>query len=143
VCGAMADGGPCGPPKRPVSALIIAGTDDPLVPFEGGQVHFGRAMRGAVIGIEATVDAWRRVDGLGTAARVSEIPQQDTDGYTHATRFVYAGLRGPKVEFVRIDGGGHVEPSAKHRVRALYARIVRRSGTSTSGWPGRIALRAV
>lgn len=124
VCGSMADGGACGPPPRATSALIVAGTDDPLVPYQGGQVHFGKQDRGAVIGVEAAVDRWRVRDGLPTTPRIAEIPHADSDDLTHATRFTYGNAAGPQVTFVRIDGGGHVEPSASQRVRRLYERVV-------------------
>jgi len=124
VCGSMADGGACGAPPRATSALIVAGTDDPLVPYHGGPVHVGKQDRGAVIGIEAAVDLWRVRDGLPTTPRIAEIPHTGSDDLTHATRFTYGNAAGPQVAFVRIDGGGHVEPSASQRVRRLYERVV-------------------
>ncbi len=124
VCGSMADGGACGPPPRATSALIVAGTDDPLVPYHGGPVRFGKQERGTVIGIEAAVDLWRVRAGLPTTPRIAEIPHAGSDDLTHATRFTYGSAAGPQVTFVRIDGGGHVEPSASQRVRRLYERVV-------------------
>ncbi len=126
VSASMAASPECAPPMTPVSALIISGTKDPLVPYEGGPVGFSaRTSRGSVIGIEQAVGVWRRLDGLPEAAvSIVALPPQ---GNTTATRTVWGGKSGGfQVELLRIDGGGHVEPSKTQRIGATYAAIVGR-----------------
>lgn len=122
VCGLMTlDGGPCGgSAPRPMPALLIEGTADPLVPFEGGQVHFFKKMRGGVASAAQTVDFWRKADGLDQAQPVeSSFPHLDPSDPTRAVKQVWgAGAR--QVAFIRVEGGGHAEPTLAHPYGALY-----------------------
>lgn len=114
------------PPSHPLSVLMINGTDDPLVPYAGGDVHFHHHSRGAVIGVEEAIALWRRADHLpDTPAHTETFSHRLPRDPTRATKFVWgADPRGPQVELIRIDDGGHVEPSITQRYRALYLRIV-------------------
>ena len=125
VCAGMADHGTCPQPARPVSALLIDGTADPLVPYEGGQVHFFNKPRGSVIGIERAAEIWRKVDGLGAEADSTDLPQHGARGETHARRWVWGTPEdGRQVELISIENGGHVEPSIAQKVRPVYELIV-------------------
>ncbi len=121
VCGLMADSGACGgAPPRPVPALLIDGTADPLLPFEGGQVHFFKKQRGGVISAERTVAYWRATNGLAQAFPVTTaFPHQKASGVTTALKSVW-GSGGREVEFIRIEGGGHAEPTRTHPYGPLY-----------------------
>lgn len=122
VCGLMSLDGPCGgSPARAVPALLIEGTADPLVPFEGGQVRFLKKQRGAVVGADRTVAFWRSADGLADAKPVvSEFPHREAPDPTRAIKSVWGAGDGAQVEFIRIQGGGHAEPTLDHPYGALY-----------------------
>lgn len=122
VCGLMADSGACGgAPPRPVPALLIDGTADPLVPFEGGQVHFFKKPRGGVLSAERTVAYWRAADGVVQAQPVTaEFPHRAASGDTRAVRSAWGGPGGPQVVFIRIEGGGHAEPTLAHAYGPVY-----------------------
>ncbi|HTL98313.1 MAG TPA: prolyl oligopeptidase family serine peptidase, partial [Holophagaceae bacterium] len=121
VCGLMSEGAPCGGAARPIPALLIDGTEDPLVPFNGGQVHFYRKMRGGVVSADQTVAFWRAAEGLGrTPAVASEFPHLDPSDPTRALKSVWGSSGGAQVEFIRVAGGGHAEPTLGHPYGALY-----------------------
>jgi polyhydroxybutyrate depolymerase len=127
VGAAMAADSWCPAPKHPVPALVVAGTADPFVPYAGGPVGLGgRGARGTVVGAEASVAAWRALAGLPDApARHETLPHRDARDPTRTTRILWgADPAGLQLEFVRIDGGGHVEPSGRARIGRLYARLV-------------------
>jgi polyhydroxybutyrate depolymerase len=114
----------CPAPTHPLPALIVAGSADPVVPYAGGAIGHGH--RGTVIGVEASVEVWRRLDGLPeTPDRVEPLPHRDAADTTRATRTVWGGDPSRlQVELLRIDGGGHVEPSVRERVSRLWRRFV-------------------
>ncbi len=126
VSGSMAAKSSCPAPAHPLSMLVIAGTADPLVPFGGGEVKLFRTPRGTVIGIEDTVARWRQADRLPDTPAVNEaIPHRERRDRTRATRLRWGDdPKGLQVEFLRIDGGGHVEPSPSRRIGRLYGLIV-------------------
>ncbi|HET8901628.1 MAG TPA: PHB depolymerase family esterase [Holophagaceae bacterium] len=122
VCGLMTlDGGPCGRAvPRAVPALLIDGTADPLVPFEGGQVHFFKKQRGGVASAAQSVDFWLKADGLDQAQPVASVfPHLDKADPTRAEKEVW-GDGAHQVEFIHIQGGGHAEPTLDHPYGALY-----------------------
>jgi polyhydroxybutyrate depolymerase len=109
----MAENSDCAPPGRPVSALIIHGTDDPLVPYEGGEVAPQRPGGGRTLPIERVVALWCAVDSIRGAPTETTLPHRSTGGDpTRTTRILYPpGAGGARVEFMRVKGGGHSEPS--------------------------------
>ncbi|GAA5177821.1 PHB depolymerase family esterase [Niveibacterium umoris] len=117
----------CRSPLTPVTALVVAGTADPLVPYTGGTVGFhpGDA-RGGVIGVEKAVDVWRRLAALpDTPATVTTFEHRDASDPTRAIRTVWG--EDPKrvqVELVKISGGGHIEPSITQRIHWPYTKLV-------------------
>ena len=122
VCGLMTlEGSPCvGAAPRTVPALLIDGTADPLVPFEGGQVHFFKKLRGGVASAEQSVDFWLKADGLDQTQPVASVfPHLDKADPTRAEKQVW-GVGADQVEFIRIQGGGHAEPTLDHPYGALY-----------------------
>lgn len=96
-------------PRHPVSVLVVHGTADPIVPYEGGEIG-GTASKGlgSVLPTEETVRLWAAHNGCA-AATSSEGPAAD-DG-TRVTIATHAGgRRGSTVVLYRIEGGGHTWP---------------------------------
>jgi polyhydroxybutyrate depolymerase len=96
-------------PAEPRSVLIMNGTADPIMPFDGGNVALNR---GAIVSSDATRDFWR--DFLGTAdePQVLDYPDLDPDDGGTVRREVWAGGRADtEVRYYRVEGGGHNLPS--------------------------------
>ena len=120
ACGSMPGDHAPAPPRRPVPVLLFAGTEDPLMPYGGGQVHFHEKVRGAVLGVPVTLAYWRAAFGLPDTPKVEPLPHRGRDA-TRATRFTW-GAAG-SVALVRIEGGGHCEPSRAHALGWLYTKV--------------------
>src|SRR5215467_7244981 len=96
VAGTMAAKSECAGPPRPISVLLIHGTQDPLVPYTGGGVGFGeRRDRGSVVSVAATRDFWLRADGLQNAKPVETSFAHDGDDATRARKATYGQDIGP------------------------------------------------
>lgn len=110
VAGTLGAGIPCNP-SRPVSVLEVHGTDDPLVPFNGGDVH-GRGGVSHAISAASMVGKWGSVDGCqGDPAR-QDLP--DVGDGTSVHRFdARACADNTEVVFYKVDNGGHTWPGAK------------------------------
>lgn len=104
--------GPCTTgPSQPVPILLVHGTADPLMPFDGGCVADlgGACSRGRVLSAEDTRDRWLDINGLeGATPSETIVDIEQSDGGT-AHRFVYGGPT--SVEWWRLDGSGHAAPS--------------------------------
>jgi len=110
IAGTLGVGVPCNP-SRPVSVLEAHGTSDPLVPFNGGDVH-GRGGISHSISVNAMVDKWRIVDGCQGEPTIDELP--DVGDGTFVRRFdSTACAAGTEVVLYKIDDGGHTWPGGK------------------------------
>jgi polyhydroxybutyrate depolymerase len=127
VSSSMAAKNQCVAAQAPLSLLVISGDADPLVPYMGGEVRFlSTQSRGSVIGIEAATAFYRKLNGLaGKPAIALTLPHRDPEDKTSALRTVWgADPKRYQVELIRINGGGHVEPSKTQRVGSLYRALV-------------------
>lgn len=97
----------------PVSVLFFNGTDDPLMPFDGGDVAFGAG--GQVGSVEESVAFWRK--RLGTSGAPTSIDYDDidtTDGSTIRSITYGGGIDGAQVALYVVEGGGHTMPSLRY-----------------------------
>jgi polyhydroxybutyrate depolymerase len=99
-------------PARPVPMLVINGTDDPLVPYQGGLVRaFGRN-RGLIWSTQRTVEFWANLNGCSGAARSVALPDRDPSDGTITIRHDYQGCPRTPVTQLEVKGGGHTWPGA-------------------------------
>jgi polyhydroxybutyrate depolymerase len=99
-------------PSRPVPMLMMNGTADPLIPYEGGR----GASRFAVPGFWSTMktfDFWRRVNGCEMQAAAGvELDHRDRSDPTTVTRIESRCPQGRDVVLYRINNGGHRMPGS-------------------------------
>ena len=108
-----------------VSLAVFNGTEDPLVPYNGGQITVFRRQRGAVLSTDETITVWRQKNRCSPEAVVSELPDVAADG-TRVTRIEYSRCKNEsKVVLYRIEGGGHTWPDGRQYLP------VRRIGRTT------------
>lgn len=112
-------------PSEPVSVLMINGTEDPLVPFGGGQVHAFGQDRGAIIPTVETVKKWVAHDGCGPKPELHDVPDRDPDDETRARFAVYSGGKNnTEVIAYTIEGGGHTwSGGSQYLPKAVVGRV--------------------
>ena len=115
--------GPCTDgPAQPIPILLVHGTDDTQMPYDGGCVANlgGACSRGRVVSAEATRDRWLSINGLSGASPVATTLDLDPNDAGIANRFDYPGPT--PVEWWRLDGAGHT--GASRRVLIESNRII-------------------
>jgi polyhydroxybutyrate depolymerase len=100
-------------PSRPVSVLIIHGTADENLPFNGG-VGAKALDKHEVRPVSYALDSWKRFDRCPDAALTSS-----HDGVTHSTWSPCSA--GTAVELYKIESGGHAWPGGERMSRILDA----------------------
>ncbi len=120
IAAAMPAMSECAAPTVAMPVLFINGTMDPILRYTGGSV--GTGGRGTTLSVQASVDLWA---GLAAATRTetAAIPDGPLDDRCTATRVRRAGGR-VAVELIRVDGGGHTEPSARERYIPAFLAVV-------------------
>lgn len=112
VAGTLGAGVPCAP-SRPVSMMLIHGTGDTVVPFDGGPM-IGRGGPSDIVSAPALAERFRQIDGCPG-------PFTELTAGGPVQRMAAAGCAGgTEVALVRIDGGGHVWPGDASAVTAQF-----------------------
>lgn len=112
----------CTNTTTPVSALFMNGTEDPILPYNGGEMA---SNRGVVYSTDIATAYWYNRNGTDTNPIVTNFQDSNTDDKCTATRYLYPnGQNGTEVALYRINNGGHAEPSKEERYRAFYLLAV-------------------
>lgn len=120
-------------PLRPVSVLIIQGTEDPLVPYGGGSVLRNR---GRFIGTEAAAQLWRKAIGAEPAPQVRTPAERiKRDGCTVETYLWKRGNEGTEVLLYKLVGAGHTWPGgSQYLPRWLIGGVCREIDATELIW---------
>ncbi len=101
----------CLAPKGPVSVLIMNGTADPIVPWEGGEASlFGFSSRGQVKSTRETVAHWLAVNAVADEPEVTSFPDRDPDDGSTVTRSHWGVSGGDEVVLYTVHNGAHTVP---------------------------------
>ena len=97
-------------PSRPVPAIYIHGTTDPLVPFTGGQMTAGGTAGGTVLSHFQAIDKWVTNNGCNITPTITDLPDIANDGTTIKQRVYSGGTNGSEVVSYVVLNGGHTWP---------------------------------
>jgi len=118
VSGAMPKDLVCSP-LRPVSVLVISNKEDPMVPWEGGEIRFGRQRFGEVLSVEESVRLWVHHNQCSSSPANLLEPDKDPQDGTRVRREEYGqGKEGTEVVLYAIEGGGHTWPGGQQYLPA-------------------------
>lgn len=112
VAGAMPENLParCSP-SRPVPVLMISNTEDRLVPWEGGDIRFGRKTFGRTLSVPETVKYWVNHNQCSSSPSISMEPDRDPKDGTRVRKELYSECReSSEVVLYAVEGGGHTWP---------------------------------
>lgn len=104
----------CPTPTRPMPMMIVNGTQDSLMPFDGGEVADSNTFLSST---PASVDQWRSVNRAGAAPIVTDLPDSDPSDGSTVERVDYpAPASGAPVVLLRMNGADHAMPSPSRRL---------------------------
>ena len=119
------DNSVCVLPGRPVAALLVAGTEDPINPYAGGASGwFGLGKGGPVQSAMATAAYFSRVAGYDVTLPTSDEVGREHDRPTWVERTTWQRQGSPEVVLYTIHGGGHTIPQSRYRFRRILGRTV-------------------
>jgi polyhydroxybutyrate depolymerase len=101
-------------PEFPTSIMIINGTDDPLVPYEGGciEITVSNGCRGEVLSTQESIDKFIGYNQCSNTATTEPIIDDVSNDGTSVEITSYDNCeQGTEVILVKIIGGGHTWPS--------------------------------
>jgi polyhydroxybutyrate depolymerase len=93
-------------PARPVPLLVIAGTNDLVQPHDGWLFP-----RGRLLSVPETLEYWRVHNGC-TKQDARDVPHREPSDTTRIWLISWTDCRdGARLQFYRVNGGGHQVPS--------------------------------
>lgn len=96
------DDSDCYPLDKPIPAMIINGTADPLNPYSGGAANFGATVRST----QATAEYFARRNGQSDRPQIAPV----SSSASPVERETWNDSGKPEVVLITIKGGGHVVP---------------------------------
>ncbi len=110
---------------KPVSLLLINGTDDPLVKYDGGSVGFKEGGRGKSISTDETIRMWKNFLNCNGEVFENKMPNKNILDGCKAIRTDYLCTSGNSViSLIKIDGGGHTWPGGKQYLpKAIIGKV--------------------
>lgn len=107
-------------PSQPVGVIVMNGTADTAVPYDGGPLNSWLGSRGNALSTNNYIEFWTKHNACQTASETLDLPDTDGDG-THVSIVEYQNCnnRG-KVKLYTIHEGGHTWPGD---VSPLYSLI--------------------
>ena len=107
-------------PSEPISILVMNGMEDPLVPWEGGQVHFYRQELGEALSTPDTLAFWVSENGCDPTPVSEWLPDIDPEDKTRIKKEVYSECDAQtSVVLFSVEGGGHTWPGGSQYVPAM------------------------
>ena len=106
-------------PSRPLPMLMMNGTVDPLIPYDGGSGSSYFAADG-FWSTTKTLAFWRSINGCDTSdAAVTDLPDKNPADQSTVTRISSRCPAGHDVLLYRINNGGHRMPGLLRRTPAF------------------------
>ena len=100
---------------QPLSFMLINGTDDPIVPFAGGEMKpfkFSKS-KGLLLSSRATVDYFVKHNHCQRPAKTKTQDNRRFDKTSLLIRSYTECATNSRVEFITVRGGGHTWPDGK------------------------------
>ena len=117
----------CEATGQPVPMLLMNGTADPIVPYDGGVISlFGFRPRGTALSAPETARHFARINGITAPPTASTLDHRQAsadDTSVTVTRYAQKD-RSPVVQYT-IVGGGHVVPNPNHAAPRLLGQTTR------------------
>jgi polyhydroxybutyrate depolymerase len=100
-------------PDSPLPVLLMNGTEDPLVPWNGGSVKFFRREMGEVVSTAETMQFWVKHNQCNSTPEIVMLPNNDRNNGSRVQVSTYTNnTNGAEAILYTIMGGGHSFPGS-------------------------------
>lgn len=100
-------------PTNPVAVMIMNGTDDKLVPYDGGEIKVFKKRRGEIVSTDDYVDFWKNKNACTEKIPTITLPDVYDDGTIVSIDTYENCEQGGALVLYKIEGGGHTWPGGK------------------------------
>lgn len=122
---------------NPFPIIIIHGTEDPIFPYEEGQITVFNKNRGDVVGVEKSISYMLTLNGNSSEGVETDLTNDDLFDRCSTQKIVYPNLENPhlKVELLKVFGGGHTWPGGhQYLPKKLIGRVTKDFNAADELW---------
>lgn len=112
-------------PVRPVPVLMVNGTEDRLIPYDGREVKLLGRSRGRKLTVPETFAKWAALDGCAGEPAIEDLPDAADDGTRWSLQAHRGCKAGSEVLLYKVTGGGHTWPNAEVYLPRVVGRTSR------------------
>ena len=121
ILAALPSNSKCTEPDTKVALLLVNGTSDSILPYNGGPMA---SDRGEVISTINTISFWTDLNQNDAAETIENLPNINNLDSSTVVRTSYEGDSGIQdVTLITMDGAGHTEPSISEEYSEIYEAI--------------------
>lgn len=116
-------------PEKAVAVLVMNGTDDPIVPYAGGEIRlFKRGKsRGKIISNDDYLEFWKQQNNCTEQLPVENVPDRNSNDGSTVSISTYTNCdTGGALKFYKIKGGGHTWPGGKQYLGKRWIGVTNR-----------------
>ena len=101
-------------PKSVLSVLLMNGTKDPIVPWQGGTVKLWKKTMGQVVSTKESIDFWVKHNRCKKKPKITYLPNSNKRDKSTVILSTYGQCKNnSSVKLYTIEGGGHTLPGKK------------------------------
>jgi len=107
-------------PEQAIGVMLVNGTQDPLVPYDGGTIKLSKIgrSRGEVLSSEQSAAIFQRHNGCEKVATTNTLPDNNRVDGTRVRVHTYNQCDDQVlVKLVEVDGGGHTWPGGRQYLK--------------------------
>jgi len=123
-------------PVRPLRVAVINGTDDPIIPYDGGAVQVSGLYRGDVLPTDETLGFWLDHNACNAIhATTTVLNERPLDATSIEITQYDDCASGGAAALYRVVGGGHTMPGgSQYLPRAVIGNVSREMHLPTELW---------
>ncbi len=101
-------------PDTTVSFMMINGTRDPILPYEGGQMTIEEQELGSMLAAEEAIKYWLEENECTDRSSTKDMANRDTFDETRSEKVTYSNCKNKnKIILIRVVNGGHSWPGGR------------------------------
>ncbi len=101
-------------PDTTVSFMMINGTRDPILPYEGGQMTIEEQELGSMLAAEEAIKYWLEENECTDRSSTKDMANRDTFDETRSEKVTYSDCKNKnKLILIRVVNGGHSWPGGR------------------------------
>lgn len=101
-------------PDTTISLMMINGTRDPILPYDGGQMEIDEKEAGSMLAAQEAVNFWLEENQCTDRATEKDMANRDTFDETRSLRVTYNDCENKnKILLIRVVNGGHAWPGGR------------------------------